>query len=82
MVMGDDLLMLRNGQMLILRDNQMIALQEETHLIDGTRITLDGKVIMGDGTYRALAEGQSILVDSREIRFLSDAGTRTERGQG
>jgi hypothetical protein len=63
--MGDDLLMLRNGQMLILRNNEMIALQEEIRLIDGTRIALDGRVITADGTYQALIEGQSILVDSR-----------------
>lgn len=63
--MGDDLLMLKNGQMLILRDNEMIALQKEIRLIDGTRIALDGRVIMNDGTYQSLVEGQTILVDSR-----------------
>jgi hypothetical protein len=63
--MGDDLLMLRNGQMLILRENQLVALQEEICLIDGTRIALDGRVITADGTYQALVEGQAILVDSR-----------------
>jgi hypothetical protein len=63
--MGDDLLMLRNGQMLILRENQLVALQEEIRLIDGTRIALDGRVILSDGTYQALVEGQTIIVDSR-----------------
>ena len=63
--MGDDLLMLKNGQMLILRENQLVALQEEIRLIDGTRIALDGRVIMADGTCQALVEGQSIIVDSR-----------------
>ncbi len=63
--MGDDLLMLKNGQMLILREHEMIALQEEMLLVDGTRIALDGRVIMSDGTYQALVEGQSILIDSR-----------------
>lgn len=61
--MGDDLLMLRNGQMLILRENQLVALKEEICLIDGTRIALDGRVIMADGTYQALVEGQAIIVD-------------------
>ena len=63
--MGDDLLMLKNGQMLILRENQLVALQEEIRLIDGTRIALDGRVIMFDGTYQSLVEGQSIIVDRR-----------------
>lgn len=43
----------------------MIALQEEIRLIDGTRIALDGRVIMSDGSYQALVEGQTIIVDSR-----------------
>ena len=63
--MGDDLLMLKNGQMLILRDHEMIALQEEMRLVAGTRIALDGRVITADGTYQALIEGQTIIVDSR-----------------
>lgn len=65
--MGDDLLMLKNGCMLILRDHQMIALQEEMLLSDGTRIAPDGRVIMVDGTFQALAEGQSILVENPAI---------------
>ena len=64
--MGDDLLMWKNGQMLILREHEMIALQEEMSLLDGTRIALDGRVIMADGTFQTLVEGQSILVDRRE----------------
>ena len=43
----------------------MIALQEDILLEDGTRIALDGRVIMVDGTFQALVEGQSILVESR-----------------
>ena len=62
--MGDDLLMLRDGQMLILRDHQMVRLQEEMLLVDGTRIALDGRVIMTDGSFQALNEGQSILVEN------------------
>ena len=67
MAMGDDFLMLKNGKLLVLRDHELIALQEEMHLIDGTRISLDGRVIMADGTYQALAEGQSILVEGRAV---------------
>ena len=43
----------------------MIALREEIRLVDGTRIALDGRVIMADGTYQSLIEGQTIIVDSR-----------------
>jgi hypothetical protein len=62
--LGDDLLMMRNGQMLILRDSQMIALLEDMILADGTRIAVDGRVIMTDGSYQMLVEGQAILVDN------------------
>lgn len=65
--MGDDLLMWKNGRMLILRDHEMIALQEDMLLSDGTRIALDGRVIMVDGTFQALVEGQSILVESPAV---------------
>jgi hypothetical protein len=65
MTMGDDLLMLRNGKMLILKDHELVAMQEEMLLVDGTRIALDGRVILADGSFQALVEGQSILIDSR-----------------
>ena len=65
--MGDDLLMWKNGQMLILKNHEMVALQKEMLLVDGTRIALDGRVIMTDGTYQALVEGQSILVEHRAL---------------
>ena len=64
MGLSDDLLMLRNGQMLILRDSQLVALHEDLVLVDGTRIARDGRVIMTDGTFETLVEGQSILVES------------------
>lgn len=63
--MGDDLLMMKDGQMLILRDGQMIGLLEDLLLPDGTRITMDGRVVMFDGTYELLVEGQTILVENR-----------------
>ena len=33
-------------------------------LAPGASVALDGRVIMADGTYQALVEGQSIIVDS------------------
>jgi hypothetical protein len=65
MILGDAMLMMKNGQMLILRDREMIALSEDIILVDGTRIALDGRVTMADGTYQELVEGQAILVEDR-----------------
>ena len=62
--MGDEMLMMKNGQMLILRDTQMIALSEDVILSDGTRIALDGRVILADGTFQRLAEGKTLLIDN------------------
>jgi hypothetical protein len=64
MVLGDDLLMMKNGHMLILRENQMVDLSEDMLLEDGTRIAVDGRVILADGTFETLVEGQAILVDN------------------
>jgi hypothetical protein len=65
-IMSDELLMLKNGQMLSLRDTKMGALREDLSLLDGTRIAVDGRVIMSDGTYQSLVEGQTILVENRD----------------
>ena len=70
MVMGDDMLMMKNGHMLILRESEMIALNEDMILADGTRIALDGRVTMADSTYELLLEGQSILVENRAATLL------------
>jgi hypothetical protein len=49
-----------------LRDTKMVALSEDLILLDGTRIAMDGRVIMADGTYQSLVEGQTILVENRD----------------
>jgi len=64
-LMRDDMLMMKNGQMLVLRDSELIAMNEDLILADGTRIGLDGRVTMADGTYQMLVEGQAILVDNQ-----------------
>jgi hypothetical protein len=66
MIISDALLMMKNGQMLILRDREMIALNEDIILVDGTRIGLNGRVTMTDGSYQELLEGQAIMVDNRK----------------
>jgi uncharacterized protein DUF6799 len=66
MIIGDGMLMMRNGQMLVLRDHEMISLSEDIILADGTRIALDGRVTMSDGTYQELVEGQAIMIDDRQ----------------
>jgi hypothetical protein len=65
--MGDDMLMMKNGQMLILSDREMIPLRQDMILADGTRIALDGRVIMVDGTFQRLLEGQTIIIDNQMI---------------
>jgi hypothetical protein len=47
MVTGDNMLMMKNGQMLILQGSTMIALSEDMILSDGTRIAMDGRVDNG-----------------------------------
>jgi hypothetical protein len=63
-MMGDDLLMMKNGQMLILKESELIALSQDMLLSDGKGIALGGRVIMVDGTFQRLLEGQAILVDN------------------
>ena len=43
----------------------MIVLKKAMALAEGTRVAVDGKVIMADGTYRTLLEGQALLVENR-----------------
>ena len=74
MVLRDDMLMMKNGQMIILRNGEMIVLSEDMILVDGTRIARDGRVIMVDGTYQVLVEGQAIMVENqgKTACYISD----------
>lgn len=64
MVIEDGMLMMKNGRMIILRNGELIALSEEMILADGTRIALDGRITMTDGTYEVLGEGKAVMVDN------------------
>ena len=48
----------------ILRENQMVAPGKDMILVDGTRIAVEGRVILTDGIFERLVEGQAILIDN------------------
>ena len=56
----DDMITMKNGQVMIIRNDGMEPLEDEMTLSDGTRVGMDGTVIMPDGTARMMEEGETM----------------------
>jgi hypothetical protein len=61
----DEFVTMKDGRVLTMRDGNLTPLQEETTLPDGTRVQVDGTVVMNDGSRRAMMEGETLYMGGR-----------------
>ena len=56
---------MKDGRVMTVRDGSLTPLKEATTLPDGTRIMVDGTVVLTDGSRRMMMEGETLYMDSR-----------------
>ena len=74
MKMKGAMIIKQNGKMLLKRKGKVMPLKEDVTVFDGTRITVDGMVMMTDGIARTMMEGEAITMDGR----ITDMETNNE----
>lgn len=62
MNMQEDIITMKDGKVMIIRNDGMKPLDHEMTMTDGTRIGMDGTVVMPDGSTRMLEEGENITL--------------------
>jgi hypothetical protein len=63
-----DGVMMRDGKMWRLQDGKEIGrMDRETTMANGTRVTMNGKMMMKDGKEVQLQEGQIVMLDGKMI---------------
>jgi len=60
-----DMVMMRDGKMMVKRRGRITPMKEDLAIFDGTRVMMDGTVMMTDGVARAMMEGEAITMDGR-----------------
>jgi hypothetical protein len=60
--MSQDHILMQGGRVMIIRNGEMKPMNEEITMPDGTKVTIDGMVLMPDGTTRTMAEGETMLL--------------------
>ncbi len=55
-----DYVMMKDNKMVVVKDGKTTPMEKEMTLADGTRVMVDGKVMMADGSTKILKEGESI----------------------
>jgi hypothetical protein len=73
--MREHILMMKDGRVMIMRDGDMLPMEEEVTMPDGTQITVDGRVILPDGSSRMMMEGESIDLEGQMV----DAADMSDR---
>lgn len=61
----DEIVTMKDGRVMTMRGGSLAPLDEEATLSDGTRIQLDGTVVMNDGSSRLMREGETLYMDGR-----------------
>jgi hypothetical protein len=75
MAMNEDMLMMKDGRVMIVRNGKTVPMEEEMTMSDGARVSMDGKVVMPDGTSRFLMEGEAMDMDGKPV----DPETMTDK---
>jgi len=60
-----DMVMMRDGKMMVKRRGRITPMKEDIAIFDGTRVMMDGTVMMTDGVARTMMEGEAITMDGR-----------------
>ena len=60
-----DMVMMRDGKMMVKRRGRITPMKEDLAIFDGTRVMMDGTVMMTDGVARTMMEGEAITMDGR-----------------
>ena len=59
------MVMMRDGKMMVKRRGRITPMKEDLAIFDGTRVMMDGTVMMTDGVARTMMEGEAITMDGR-----------------
>jgi hypothetical protein len=59
-----DHLIMQDGRVMMIRKGEMMLMEEAITLPDGTKVAVNGTVLMPDGTTRMMAEGEIILLQA------------------
>ncbi len=79
--MHGEYVLMRDGKIIVLRNGEEMPIEEEMTMSDGTKVMPNGQVIMGNGTARMMAEGETLSIDG-QIPDPASMGPEVQRRDG
>ena len=64
-----DRLMLKDGKMVVVKDGKSAPMEMEMTLENGSKVMMDGTVVMKDGTTKKIADTEMILMDGKIMKI-------------
>ena len=58
---------MKDGKVMTVQNGEMKLLEEDITMGDGTRVTMDGTVVMTDGTTRRMREGETLYPERKTV---------------
>ena len=65
MDMQEGAIAMKDGRVMTVQNGEMKLIEEEITMEDGTRIRVDGTLLMTDGTSRGMKEGETLYPGSK-----------------
>ncbi len=80
MDLQEGMIAMKKGRVMTVQSGEMKLLEEEVTMEDGTRVTLDGTVLMTDGSSRRMKEGETLYPGRKpaESQTMPDFGSTEE----
>ena len=75
-MLKDDLVMMKKGKMMLVRNGEMKSMDMVVTMSNGTRVLMDGTIVMPDGTSRRLMDGEAMTMDG-EFTTVKDMEEET-----
>ncbi len=69
MYMKEDMVMMKDGKMMVRKNGETMPMMMDMTMSNGTKVMMDGKVMMADGTSRMMMDGEAMTMDGKMTKM-------------
>ncbi len=63
MDMQEDVVMMKDGKMMVRKNGETMPMMMDMTMMNGTKVMMDGKIVMAHGTSRRMMNGEAMAMD-------------------
>ncbi len=65
----EDMVVMKDGKMMVRKNGETMPMTMDMTMSNGTKVMMDGKVMMVDGTSRRMMDGEAMTMDGKMTKM-------------